>query len=232
MGGVFWMSVRAIATFAKHSSVADIPTDLIFMGLLATYLSFSPAFRNQQRTEIRQRGILHGGTFLRWSRIESYAWQQARGESVVLTLRTKSLFRLPWRHRIVLTAAQRSPTNAILGKQLSPWPGAQTPDVHRLEETYRQMPVEELVKLAEDLDTLTGQAKEALNAELRWRGLEEAETPELCQLKETYRQMTDAEILRLATEMDSLPDQTADVLYAEVCRRKRGRRRRSLGAGA
>jgi len=110
----------------------------------------------------------------------------------------------------------------------------QTPDVHRLEETYRQMTDGELLKLAEDLDSLTDQAKEALNAELRRRGLKEAlvpclpvpaeaagpQTPELRQLKETYGQMTDAEILRLATEMDSLPDQTADVLYAEVCRRE------------
>jgi hypothetical protein len=92
----------------------------------------------------------------------------------------------------------------------------------------------QLLKVAEDLDSLTDQAKEGLNAELRRRGLEEAtvpplpvraeaagpETPELRQLKETCGQMTDAEILRLATEMDSFPDQTVDVLYSEVCGRK------------
>ena len=50
----------------------------------------------------------------------------------------------------------------------------QTPDVHRLEETYRQKTDGELLKLAEDLDSLTDQAKEALNAELRRRGLKEA----------------------------------------------------------
>jgi hypothetical protein len=55
----------------------------------------------------------------------------------------------------------------------------QTLDVHRLEETYRQMTDGELLKLAEDLDSLTDQAKEALNAELRRRGLEGAKAPSL-----------------------------------------------------
>jgi uncharacterized RDD family membrane protein YckC len=108
------------------------------------------------------------------------------------------------------------------------------PDVHRLEETYRQMTDAEILKLAADPDSLTEESKEALKAELYRRHLEEAtapslpapteaaglETPELRELEETYRQMADAEILRLATEIDSLGDQAADVLYAEVCRRK------------
>jgi hypothetical protein len=110
----------------------------------------------------------------------------------------------------------------------------QTPNVHQLEETYRQMMDEELLKLAEDLSSLTDPAKEALKAELYRRHLEEAkappplapaesanlDTPELRQLRETYSHMTDTEILRLASEMDSLADQAADVLYTEVCRRK------------
>ena len=110
----------------------------------------------------------------------------------------------------------------------------QTPDLQQLEESYRQMSDGQILKLAEDPDSLTDPARKALNAELCRRHLEEAtagsrpvpgdpaglDAPELRQLKETYGQMTDAEILRLATEMDSLPDQTADVLYAEVCRRK------------
>jgi hypothetical protein len=60
---------------------------------------------------------------LRWSRIESYAWLQAKSESVVLTVRLKkSLFQFPWTYRIVLTAAEKSLTNAIVGRQLSQWP--------------------------------------------------------------------------------------------------------------
>jgi hypothetical protein len=108
----------------------------------------------------------------------------------------------------------------------------QAADFRQLEETYRQMSDGQILKLAEELDSLTDQAREALNAELCRRHLEEIavrspvpadptrlETPELRQLEETYRHMTDAEILRLAREMDSLADQAADVLYAEVGKR-------------
>jgi len=51
------------------------------------------------------------------------------------------------------------------------------PDVRHLEETYRQMTDQELLKLAEDLDSLTDRSKEVLKAELRRRHLEEATSP-------------------------------------------------------
>jgi hypothetical protein len=108
-----------------------------------------------------------------------------------------------------------------------------TPDVRRLEETYRQMTDEELLKLAEDLDSLTDRSKEVFEAELSRRRLDEAtspltpvpaeiavpDTPESRQLAETYRHMTDSEILWLASEMDTLSDEAGDVVYAEVCKR-------------
>jgi len=154
----YWQAVTG-------TSAPDIVIGVIWI----TTLFIVPYVR--ARTEIRQHGILHRWAFLRWPRIESYAWQQAKGESVVLTLRTKSLFHLPWTFRIVLTADQKGPMNAILARQLAHWPINPPEESRWLEDLYGQMSDEQLEIMEGKIRHLTDNAQRVLQAEISKRGL-------------------------------------------------------------
>ena len=92
----------------------------------------------------------------------------------------------------------------------------QTPTLHQLEELYRHMSDGEILRLAGELDSLTAQAKEALNAELRRRNLEEVIPLEAA---ERYHKMSNSEILCLAADFSSLTDQAKTALNVELRRR-------------
>jgi serine/threonine protein kinase len=72
------------------------------------------------RVEIRDRGILFDGGFgfLRWPRVESYAWDQAGDGFVVLKLRVLGRTR-----KIILPADRRGEAEVVLSKQFAEWPG-------------------------------------------------------------------------------------------------------------
>lgn len=78
------------------------------------------SFVSRGTAEIRRRGFVIQGGLLPWSRIESYAWEDANSEPAVLKLLarpslTQQAIKVPARHR----AAAES----ILCRQLAEWPG-------------------------------------------------------------------------------------------------------------
>jgi len=92
-----------------------------FFGLVIGY-----AFCCAGRVELRQRGIIISGLWLRWSKIEAYAWEDTGREFVALKVRSRKwllrLLAFSPTLEIILPAAQKSSADAILKSQLSEWP--------------------------------------------------------------------------------------------------------------
>jgi serine/threonine protein kinase len=76
------------------------------------------------RMELRDRGIMYHGAMLRWSSVESYAWQNTGGELVMLKMRKRGVLPFGSTLRLSLPAAEKDPTDAILKSQLAEWPGS------------------------------------------------------------------------------------------------------------
>jgi serine/threonine protein kinase len=123
MAGVLILyTALSIAIFFRSHTLDPVNVAYpIGMGLYATWYFFFWG-----RPEIHQRGLVNFGRLLRWSKIETYTWEPAESELVVLKVRARTLFLFPWTHRIVLPSAQRSSTEAMLSRQLSEWPGQLT----------------------------------------------------------------------------------------------------------
>ncbi len=77
--------------------------------------------------EIRERGVVQGGSFFRWSQVESFSWGRREGRFLILKLRLQrfAFTSLPWtlRSEIVVEAEHQGKADAILKRQLSEWPG-------------------------------------------------------------------------------------------------------------
>jgi serine/threonine protein kinase len=78
--------------------------------------------------EIRERGIVQGGGFFRWSRVTAFSWGRREGRFVILKLQLQRFASAsmshPWvlKSEIVLDAEYQAKTDAILKRQLSEWP--------------------------------------------------------------------------------------------------------------
>ena len=129
-----WASASAIFTVLMAAWMIHVP-HLKPQGLLDSFLRLigftffglviACAFVCAGRVELRQRGALISGGWLRWSSVEWYAWQDTEGEFVVLKVRSKKWLLVAFGStiEIILPAAQKSATDAILKSQLSEWPG-------------------------------------------------------------------------------------------------------------
>lgn len=113
------MAVWTIRVRHVHELVEFLIT-FLSLGLVIAWYFFCAG-----RYELRQRGALVSGVWLRWSSVESYAWQDTEGEFAVLKVRSKKWLPVAFGStiEIVLPATQKSPTDAILKRQLSEWPG-------------------------------------------------------------------------------------------------------------
>ncbi len=125
-----WASVSAVITVlmaAWSIRLRPIHTlvDLRLINFPSVGLVIACAFFFAGRYELRQRGTIISGIWLPWSRVESYAWQDTGGEFVVLKVRSRKWLLVVFGStlEIILPAAQKSPTDAILKSQLSEWPG-------------------------------------------------------------------------------------------------------------
>lgn len=130
-----WASVFAVLAvlmaawtiYVRHLIKAvEVQQDpLALIAWLLFGLVIASAFVCAGRIELRQRGAIISGMWLRWSSVESYAWQDTEGEFVALKVRSKKWLLVAFGStiEIILPATQKSPTDAILKSQLSEWPG-------------------------------------------------------------------------------------------------------------
>jgi hypothetical protein len=111
----------------RYHTLLDVRLVALLIGFLLLGLVIACAFACAGRVELRQRGGIISGLWLPWSSIESYAWQDTDREFVVLKVRSKKWLMLPlsfgWKLEIILSAAQKSATDAVLKRQLAEWPG-------------------------------------------------------------------------------------------------------------
>jgi serine/threonine protein kinase len=119
---VYWAnSLPGVRHMGSHDRILIYYVSFPFLGLLVAH-----GFLTAGRIELRQRGIIISGIWLRWSKIESYAWEDTGGESVALKVRSRKWLLFLFRSTldIIVPAAQKSPADAILKSQLAEWPGA------------------------------------------------------------------------------------------------------------
>jgi uncharacterized membrane protein YobD (UPF0266 family) len=104
--------------------IGRVDREIVFLSYPVLGLFIAHLFLTSSRIELRQRGILISGVWLRWPKIESYAWDDAGREFVALKVRSRKwlLFSLRSTLEIILPAAQKSSADAILKSQLSEWP--------------------------------------------------------------------------------------------------------------
>jgi serine/threonine protein kinase len=130
-----WASVFAVFTVLMAAWVIHVhhlwPVSLVdtFVELTSFTLFglvIARAFVCAGRVELRQRGVFISGVWLPWSSVESYAWQDTEGEFAALKVRSRKwlLVALGSALEIVLPAAQKSPADTILKRQLAEWPGS------------------------------------------------------------------------------------------------------------
>ncbi len=130
-----WVSAVAVLTtmlgaLVYHTSHLPNPPGrgdlvVVLLAFPALGLFIAHLFLASSRIELRQRGMMISGVWLRWSSVESYAWEDSRGEFVTLNVRSKKWLVFTFRStlEIILPSVQKTPTDAILKNQLSEWPG-------------------------------------------------------------------------------------------------------------
>jgi serine/threonine protein kinase/uncharacterized membrane protein YobD (UPF0266 family) len=132
-----WASVLAVFTALMTAWVIHVH-HLWRVGLFDTFIELTSltlivlvivrAFVCAGRVELRTRGIMISNIWLPWSNVESCAWQDTEGEFAALNVRSKKwllfLLAFGWTYEIILPAAQKSPADAILKRQLAEWPGS------------------------------------------------------------------------------------------------------------
>jgi hypothetical protein len=99
---------------------------LVLTSFLALGFLIARGFLSAGRVELRQRGALLSGIWVPWSSVESYAWKETGGAFTTLRVRSRRwLLALFGSTMLVfLPAAQKSPADAILKRQLAEWPGS------------------------------------------------------------------------------------------------------------
>jgi hypothetical protein len=104
-------------------NVALTPMDILLGGLQPLSLAFFAFFMLtiNSRVEIRGRGVLVNCRMIRWSNIESYAWESSSGEWEILRMRSKDFWRFLPADRIPVQRQLKDRANELLELQLSTW---------------------------------------------------------------------------------------------------------------